>query len=270
MTKEPTALGDIFAGFYAQSAAAAAPRALRVVDRIGVQRGPLPGGMRVAVLIRDRYTCQWCRQTARGDGLILEIDHLVPWSAGGADHPVNLRTLCGPCNQDRSNRVTDLDRRALPVTHRCQRCYSDPAVDVPSVTAYCLTCRASGAAPYLGHLFIGGAIPDVGIPPLGAGDEDYVGLTPGLRPGMERHVAMLRARLEALAISCTWCGAPQGGPCVGSDGEPLIRSAAHPARLMGVADLDAEGAEHGGPPAAASVRPPLQEPANDQQGRDSA
>lgn len=232
MTNDPTPLSEIVGGMYAQAASAAAPRAPRAADRIGVQRGPLPAGMRVAVLIRDRYTCRWCLQTARGDGLILEIDHLVPWSAGGADHPVNLSTMCGPCNQDRSNRATDLDRRALPITHRCQRCYSDPAGDVPAITAYCLTCRAPGAAPYLGHLFIGGQIPAKGIPPLGAGDEDYTGLAPGFRAGMERLVAMLRVRLEAQAIDCTWCSAPAGEPCVGADGTPLVRSAAHPARLV--------------------------------------
>lgn len=229
-TLDPVPLGDVVVGMAARAAATDADRAPRIPSRIGAQRAPLPRTMRVAVLLRDRYTCQWCHATARGNGLLLEIDHIVPWSAGGADHPVNLRTLCEPCNQDRSNRVTEHDRRALPVSLRCRRCDPVTAEVAAAVAVFCLACRAPSTAPYLADLLVGGAVPDDGVPPLRAGDQDYPALD-GLRPGAARLVGLLRDRADAQAVDCAWCGALAGQPCVGAGGRPLVRSAAHPVRL---------------------------------------
>lgn len=227
-TAEPLSLGQIIGMMGETAAGRWADRAPRIPERAGVRREPLPPGVRRAVLIRDGFTCQWCEVTARGDGLILEIDHIVPWSAGGADHPVNLRTMCEPCNQARSNRVTGLERRALPVAFRCRRCETGDVGDAQYVTAFCLTCRSEGATPYLADLMIGGAIPATGTP---RPDDDVPDPVIGYRPGVARTIDQLRDRAAALVVACSWCDAAPGEPCVGKDGHPLVRSAAHPARM---------------------------------------
>lgn len=58
-------------------------------------RGPRvpPLWMRVWVLERDEETCRSCGATED-----LQIDHVVPWSAGGRTEPGNLQVLCRLCN----------------------------------------------------------------------------------------------------------------------------------------------------------------------------
>ena len=150
----------------------------------------------------------------------------MPWSADGADHPVNLRILCEPCNQGRSNRLSDLDRRALPIALLCRR--RDPLTtgEHRIIAAYCLVCRA----PYQGHMLVGGAVPSVGIPARRDGDEDYAELD-GRRPGAAEAAQSLTQRVLAQTVTCSWCSVVAGAACVGADGYPLVRSPAHPARL---------------------------------------
>jgi hypothetical protein len=79
-----------------------------------------------------------------------EIDHIVPWSAGGSDDPTNLRLLCRECNQERSNFVGPLDdHEGLPVVAECVSCTSDrlPEVD-DRRRVWCAICRCGsvGAA----------------------------------------------------------------------------------------------------------------------------
>lgn len=99
-------------------------------DRTPVIRTSRPGQLdpevRKAVLMRDRYTCCWCRVSL--DTLLdrrgFEVDHIVPWSAGGTNATDNLRTLCAECNQQRSNYRSDLDAaRARLIVGKCVRCH---------------------------------------------------------------------------------------------------------------------------------------------------
>lgn len=53
----------------------------------------IPLRVRVAVMTRDGWRCQFCGATER-----LELDHITPFSLGGEDFEDNLRTLCKPCN----------------------------------------------------------------------------------------------------------------------------------------------------------------------------
>lgn len=53
--------------------------------------------LRFAALERDRFRCVYCgRGTARG--AVLEVDHILPRSRGGASELANLATCCRDCN----------------------------------------------------------------------------------------------------------------------------------------------------------------------------
>lgn len=98
---------------------------------------------------RDDNRCRFCGRR----GGLLELDHIVPWSAGGADVSSNLRSLCHGCNTGRSNYRTEFDQLVVPVTHACDVCvatwelnYGDSLhsrrfPDAQKVTAYCGNCR---------------------------------------------------------------------------------------------------------------------------------
>lgn len=56
--------------------------------------------LRFLVLRRDRFCCVACgRSPATVAGLVLEVDHDVPWSKGGETIEENLKTLCFDCNR---------------------------------------------------------------------------------------------------------------------------------------------------------------------------
>lgn len=56
------------------------------------------------VLARDKWKCLSCGRSAREDGVLLEVDHIIPRSKGGSDDINNLQTLCKKCNIGKSNR----------------------------------------------------------------------------------------------------------------------------------------------------------------------
>jgi hypothetical protein len=111
----------------------------------------IPRDVRRLIFERDGGICLSC-----GTRLTLgtaQLDHIVPWSAGGPDTSDNLRILCERCNADRSNFVTGLDDHAArrpPVTLWCVACahldghgqeVSDPLEVIPGlVPAYCGWC----------------------------------------------------------------------------------------------------------------------------------
>lgn len=108
----------------AQVFAIQSPRAVRKrhpVKRCG-EREPLPDHVRLAVIRRDDARCKncgtWCRY------MDIEIDHILPRSAGGSDSTKNLRVLCRYCNQERSNFIDQWgeERRILPATWWCSAC----------------------------------------------------------------------------------------------------------------------------------------------------
>lgn len=113
------------------------------VVRVAPEEGRrLPDDTRGLVLRRDRYRCVFC-----GKGGLLEVDHIVPWSAGGSDDMDNLRTLCRPCNQDRSNfKVPADDERRLPNGIECVYCTPHLVGETDVTPIYCVQCnkRAPG------------------------------------------------------------------------------------------------------------------------------
>lgn len=55
--------------------------------------------LRFLVNRRDRFTCCACgRSPATHLGVVLHLDHIVPWSKGGETVFANLQTLCEVCN----------------------------------------------------------------------------------------------------------------------------------------------------------------------------
>jgi 5-methylcytosine-specific restriction endonuclease McrA len=68
----------------------------------------IPLGLRFKVLYRDDFKCVLCgNNPPASPGLILHIDHIMPWSKGGKTEIDNLRTLCADCNIGRGNRYDD-------------------------------------------------------------------------------------------------------------------------------------------------------------------
>ena len=60
--------------------------------------------LRWYVLQRDNFTCCACGASpALTLGAILHVDHIIPWSKGGATVLENLQTLCSICNLGKSN-----------------------------------------------------------------------------------------------------------------------------------------------------------------------
>ena len=57
------------------------------------------------ILMRDRYTCQYCHKTLPSAELTL--DHVVPRSRAGESAWENLVACCNPCNNRKGNRTPD-------------------------------------------------------------------------------------------------------------------------------------------------------------------
>lgn len=183
----PVPLGDLLRGYCSKLIAPTAPRAAPDPTRLGIPRQPLNPPLRRSVLMRDGYRCVWCDESyVRNRGVLFEVDHIIPWISGGADHPVNLRTLCRECNQERSNRVSEFDGRALPIVWRCCSCdqWGDVELVGPAlITAFCTTGRrVQQSVPYVADLMIGGEVPTVGIPALRDGDQDFRKIPVTIRP----------------------------------------------------------------------------------------
>ena len=65
-----------------------------------IRRKRMSNKLRFEVLVRDNFRCQLCGRDK--DDAVLEVDHIVPVSEGGAEKEENLRTLCHECNKGKS------------------------------------------------------------------------------------------------------------------------------------------------------------------------
>lgn len=77
------------------------------------KRKPIPKSARFEVFKRDAFKCQYCGRSA--PDVILEVDHIVPVSAGGTNELLNLITSCRDCNRGKRDRLlsdtTVIDRQ---------------------------------------------------------------------------------------------------------------------------------------------------------------
>jgi hypothetical protein len=66
----------------------------------------IPLGLRLKVLDRDGYSCVLCGKTpALQRGVILHIDHRIPFAKGGKTELNNLQVLCSDCNLGKGNKI---------------------------------------------------------------------------------------------------------------------------------------------------------------------
>lgn len=106
--------------------------------RFTEDRKPIDQRIRILVYKRDNFRCIWCGSSSR-----LELDHRVPWSAGGADTIDNLRTLCHDCNTYRSNQGFSLDLmcRQIPSGFECVYCNDELIGNLDLRPVFCITCQ---------------------------------------------------------------------------------------------------------------------------------
>lgn len=73
----------------------------------GSRRTRIPDSVRFSVLRRDEFACRYCGHMP-DEGAELEVDHVVPVSAGGALTALaNLVTSCKRCNNGKHDTVIE-------------------------------------------------------------------------------------------------------------------------------------------------------------------
>jgi hypothetical protein len=65
--------------------------------RVKHERIPLTKKQRFEILMRDKFTCQYCGR--KPPEVTLEVDHKISVYNGGTNDPRNLITSCWQCNQ---------------------------------------------------------------------------------------------------------------------------------------------------------------------------
>lgn len=90
--------------FHSQRANMPMPSVIRLLEyrRIPHQARALS---RKNILMRDRYTCQYCLRG--GSSAQLTLDHVVPRSRGGDSTWENLVACCHQCNNRKGNRTPE-------------------------------------------------------------------------------------------------------------------------------------------------------------------
>lgn len=71
----------------------------------------LKRSLRVSILERDNYTCRYCERKGTKkwdpDRYRWHIDHMLPRSRGGNNHPDNLALACAKCNMAKHMMTAD-------------------------------------------------------------------------------------------------------------------------------------------------------------------
>ena len=63
--------------------------------------------LRWEILRRDRFACRYCGARALKDGVVLEVDHVLPKVLGGKDRADNLVAACEACNSGKGSTHPD-------------------------------------------------------------------------------------------------------------------------------------------------------------------
>lgn len=78
------------------------------IDRKAQNQGQnwITPAKRLAIYLRDSFGCCYCGRGVEAEGVVLTLEHLVPYSKGGALlEPTNLITACRSCNSARGNKA---------------------------------------------------------------------------------------------------------------------------------------------------------------------
>lgn len=148
---DPVPFFDAMQSFADRLEAAALPKRFPVQRTTRTEpREPIPKEIRRAVHMRDNWRCQWCSK--HWTEAALELDHIIPWSAGGSDQMDNLRTLCHDCNTLRSNFDIDTEQRKPPIADCCASCqpsqfWTDDEYGIETGRVFCVKCRFVGTGP---------------------------------------------------------------------------------------------------------------------------
>ncbi|MEW6734854.1 MAG: HNH endonuclease [Acidobacteriota bacterium] len=90
----------------------AAPSVIRLKEYINIRaRQRRSASKRTAILMRDRFRCQYCG--IKGTAFDLTLDHILPRSRGGSTEPENLCAACFACNQRKGERTPEEARMPL-------------------------------------------------------------------------------------------------------------------------------------------------------------
>ncbi len=88
------------------------PSVVRLKEYIDVRaRQRRSASKRQAILMRDKFRCQYCG--IKGTPFELTLDHIIPRSRGGSTEPENLCASCFACNQRKGGRTPDEARMPL-------------------------------------------------------------------------------------------------------------------------------------------------------------
>lgn len=144
---EPTDLSSMLDEFIGTTTQSLDPPIGRRYLRIrSGPREPMCRLIRWLVWHRDGGRCRLC-----GSCSAPEVDHVIPWSAGGSDDGTNLRLLCQGCNRSRKNYRLREDPRLLAVAHTCDHClFSIPVEPYPYQSKLLHEHRCLSCVPALG------------------------------------------------------------------------------------------------------------------------
>lgn len=88
------------------------------------RREKISDGLRFRVLSRDGFRCRYCG--AHGSETQLQIDHVVPVTAGGKNHERNLVTACKSCNSGKRAKTLEESPCLVASPGECLRNIDDP------------------------------------------------------------------------------------------------------------------------------------------------
>jgi hypothetical protein len=95
--------------------------------------------LRWAVLVRDKFTCQYCGRTA--PDVKLEVDHVVAREDGGDDVMENLKACCFSCNHGKA-------ALSMMIKRGRERLLPPVKIGVKQQVLDCLTAHPKGLDSY--------------------------------------------------------------------------------------------------------------------------
>jgi hypothetical protein len=74
-----------------------------------MKRPRIPQALRKRVAHWAKHRCAYCQSAEAVIGATFELDHIIPFSLGGATEEANLCLACSECNDHKLNRVLAID-----------------------------------------------------------------------------------------------------------------------------------------------------------------